>query len=79
MKVFYDEMTIAELEEEVAVLSAEIDELRELSKSFEAAAKVSSLPFLVPMDLMACIQKRDAVLDIIEERQKPEQLYLWGG
>lgn len=72
MKVFYDDCTVAELREEVAALEVEIAELREQSSSFEACAKVASLPFLVPMQLMAYLRKRDSVLGIIEARQKPE-------
>lgn len=75
-KVFYDDCTIAELEQEVADLSVEIDRLREVTKSFEACCKESSLPFIPALNLLGCIQKRDAVLELIKERQHPVQARL---
>lgn len=72
MKIFYDDMSIDALQQEQADLEAEISRLREISKSFEKCSRLSSLPFLVPMQLFAYINKRNALLEIIETRQNKE-------
>ena len=68
-KIFYDEMDIEKLRQELVDLEAEIACLREVSMSFETCSAFASLPFIAPMQLFAYIQKRDAVLEIIETRQ----------